>query len=181
MREQVSLKVGSDRWDEWWEELQSEFFKCETLPKYTVEGEEDMIALYRNGELEKLRSIVEGYVSPKDSIWNTAKARGVSWRRVHVFERPLSEYLRFEIEVYRVQAVAEEIWMVPLDRLPTEWRPKLQDFQLFDLKRAFIGIYDDIGRPTNNILSDDPDELAKLVEYRNKMIEVGIPLAAFKM
>jgi hypothetical protein len=104
-------------------------FRLETRPQYLVDEEQEDFATWRAG-LPRLER------SPRTSPWlrriqDTTRA-GKSWCRVHVIDRPLSEYLRYEVVGYRESAAAGEDVRIA-DRGSSALLEGLRsDFWLFD-------------------------------------------------
>src|SRR6266581_5523817 len=80
-------------------------FRLETLSEYKAKGEVEELRAFREGRPRPPRN-------PDTNAWlrNVADktAIGCTWRRVHVVDRPLSEYLRFEFIGYEENIAAGE-------------------------------------------------------------------------
>lgn len=180
MKKHIEEPEFDDCFDRLWKGLKSEFFKCETCQVYTESEEDEFLALFRAGKTSKLREAIEKDVAQDDSVWQDSQARGVEFLRVHVFSEPLSEYIRFELLAYEIQARAgEKIWMVPLEALNDEERKNLKDFMLFDLDKALIVDHNEIGTVIGAVVTEEPSDIARLRQLREKMLHVGIPLSEF--
>lgn len=163
-----------------WKELQREFFKCETLQVYNEESERELLDLFCSDQHDQLKQLLKVDVEDPNSIWNDARVRGLSFLRVHVFERPLSEYLLFEIEAYKIQAEkGEDIRMVSLDQIQKEWPEGVRDFMLFDGKKALIPEFSEDNKLVSAILSDDHEVLQSLLRQRETLLRISIPLLKF--
>lgn len=114
--------------DELYDRFTDSVFRLETLQVYSVPAYD-----------ERLRAFIEGRPlppAPGKEAWvadiraYTASGRRV--HRVHVLDRPLTDYLRYELHVYRENTAAGEDVRIA-DRA---WHPGLadltQDFMLFD-------------------------------------------------
>lgn len=121
----------------------SDVFRLETRDNYVAPGEQ-----------EELRAFLEGrpfpLADPATVPWlaNVQKRTkaGVRWRRVHVVQQPLTEYLKFEFYGYQENINAgEEIRIA--DRSSDEALQGLyEDFWLFDHDVVILMKYDNSGR-----------------------------------
>ena len=160
-----------------WKELKREFFKCETLQVYNEESERELLNLFHSGQHDQLQQLLRADVEDPDSIWNDAQTRGLSFLRVHVYQRPLSEYLRFEIEAYKIQAeTCEDIRMVHLDRLQKGGLNNVRDFMLFDGGKALIPEFSENNTLIGAVLSDEHKVLEPLLQQREILLRIGVPL-----
>jgi hypothetical protein len=100
---------------------------------------------------------------------------------VHAYSEPLSEYLRFELEAYKIQSEhgGEEIWMARRQSLPPATQAKLDDFMIFDDRRAIIPSYDNNNQLTGAVVTDAPGEIARLRELRDELLDHSVPLREF--
>lgn len=152
-------------------------FRLETLPCYTVPGEDERITAFREG-----RPLPER--SPRTSPWlrrvARTTARGRRWSRIHVVDVPLSEYTRFELAAYRESAAAGEQVRIT-DRAGNPGLAGLQtDFWLFDAGTdtpfAEIMEYDSQGRYLGSRMTADVREC---VAARDLASRYSVPLAAY--
>jgi hypothetical protein len=178
MRRSLSGEEFDAEFERWWRELRAEFFKCEAQQVYDETGEEEFLALFRAGDLDQLHRLLDEDVARAESIWNDARRRGISFLRCHIYDLPLSEYLRFELEAYKVQARAgERIWMMPRSALADA--DTSADVMLFDRQRALIADYSPTGILLGATATDDPDDIARLDALRETCLAAGVPLDVF--
>jgi hypothetical protein len=103
-------------------------FRLETLPQYLVQSEAEEFANFLKGE--PVPSTVE--TSPWFRQMAAGTKAGKRWHRVHTVERPLSDYLRYEIEGYRDCVLCgDDVRIADLGGHP-ELRAFTEDFWLFD-------------------------------------------------
>lgn len=163
-----------------WKELKNEFFKCETLQAYNEESERELLDLFYSGQYDQVKQLLKADVEDPNSIWNDVRERGLSFLRVHVFQRPLSEYLRFEIEAYKIQAEkGEDVRMVSLDQLQEELPEGIRDFMLFDGKKALTPEFSEDNKLVSATLSDDHEVLQPLLRQRETLLRISMPLLEF--
>jgi hypothetical protein len=139
------------------ETFEREAFRLETLPAYDVPGQEDLAEWH--------------------ATLDAGRARGAVFRRVHVVERPLSEYLRWEVEQYKLNAQhGEKIRLVEAksaDDVPT-------DFWLFDRGHAFDMQYDEDGRFLGAVEVTQEAEVDRRIEAMDQLWEKSVELDAWE-
>jgi len=104
MREYIKEGDYDSFFQKLWAETKDEFFKCESRQFYNESDEEEFIALFRTKNIDELRDLLEKDVKQPNSIWCEAINRKINFIRVHIVTEPLSEYLKFEFESYKVQS-----------------------------------------------------------------------------
>lgn len=117
-------------------------FRLEALQQYLVPQEADEFAQWRAGHPLTLPT-------PETSPWlariQAAVACGYRWYRVHLLDRPLSDYARYELWGYQAnQAAGEEIYLADRDA-HADLQQLREDFWLIDDTIAIRMIYDDEG------------------------------------
>lgn len=166
--------------DELWSRTKRRFVKFETLQTYHEEGEQELLNLFRTRCLEELHSILIDDVEDERSIWRDAKKRHLTFHRIHVYDLPLSEYLRFELEAYKIQAEAGEIIsMISRDRSRQEGLDELTDFMLFDDSELLIPQYDSTNRLIGALYSNVEEDIAPLKWAYEVVLASGTPLSDF--
>jgi hypothetical protein len=104
-------------------------FRLETLDRYAVPAEDDRIAAFRQGQPLPERSV-------RTSPWLRHLARttaaGKHWSRIHVVDRPPSDYVRFELVTYQESAEAGEVIGIADRRAHAGLDYLRRDFWLFD-------------------------------------------------
>jgi hypothetical protein len=155
-------------------------FRLETLPQYLVDVETARFTAFR-----ECRALPEW---PADSVaWFEGIAAQVAggklWRRVHVVDRPLSDYTRFELRCYEdnVRAgedvrIAERAWHAGLADLH-------EDFWLFDAETdhplALLMQYDAEGHWLGYWKTMDPGVIAECGRRRDLALQAAVSLAEF--
>ena len=132
--------------------FQRSAFRLETLDRYTIPGEEAWLeAFRRDGSIPDLTP--ETY--PWLKLVADATAAGRIVQRIHIVGQPPSEYIRWELGMYRLLAAAgEDIRIADRAR-----HPKLgdlgPDFWLFDNTVVAVMRYDPEGRYLSAEVADD--------------------------
>ena len=155
-------------------------FRLETLQRYDVAEEAEDIAAWRRGQPQPERSV---RTSPWLRRIALTTAAGKSWRRVHVVDLPLSEYLGYELVGYlESQAVGEEIRLADRSARP-ELADLDRDFWLFDADSpnayAIDMTYDQASRFVGAELITAAGRLGAMRDAAALAWETGTPLNEF--
>jgi hypothetical protein len=145
-------------------------FRLETFQHYTAPDEREEFARFLAGE------------EPQPELtWWTELARGHTaagrtMSRVRVIVEPPSDYTRFELAAYPVMmAAGDEVRILSV--FPGVW-PGIphEDFWIFDDRDLWIMNYDGAGVLLNAELADDPQIVADHLRWRDKALELAIPV-----
>jgi hypothetical protein len=152
-------------------------FRLETLQRYTVPEEAERIRMFREGRPRPERSV---RTSPWLRRVAVTTASGKHWRRVHIVDHPLSEYLRYELVGYVESAAAgEEVRIADRAAQPDVAR-LTTDFWLFDAdsEHAFAVLmnYDDEGHLLGYELAQDGKELDRRRRERDLALAHSVTL-----
>ena len=154
--------------------------RLETLQHYTVPGDEERQRAFHAGEplhppreelLDDLRLITE--------IRRTGRRIG----RVHVVDRPLSDYVRYELAVYQENISAgEDVRIADRSRHP-ELDGLTQDFAIFDAEtgRGTVVLfdYDAEGLIRGYRVATDHETVERCSEQYNLALSRSVPLSEF--
>ncbi|WP_043540995.1 DUF6879 family protein [Salinispora pacifica] len=146
-------------------------FRLETLRSYTAPGEADLLRDFHAGRPLPPRG-------PETDPWLRMVADSVqagrSWSRVHVLDRPLSDYLRFELLGYQGNVAAgEDVRIADRATIPEALGASRQDFWLLDDELAVVIDYDGEGK---RLAMRPRSAVGALIEQRNLAIRHSIPL-----
>jgi hypothetical protein len=148
-------------------------FRYEGLPGYDVPDEVERIRAWRENQPRPERSV-------RTSEWlrriAVTTAQGKAWERVRAVDRPLPEYLRYELNGYlENQAAGDRTLLV--DREQAYDGP---DFWLFDTgtphARAVIMAYNGGGRFVAAEEVTDQAVLAELGRESQRLLDAATPL-----
>ena len=166
--------VASPEFDRLFTGFQHTAYRLETLQRYDMGYEEGPFAAFLAGQ---------PYASdPAKDEWTgiimDATETGKVMQRVHVVEEPLTDYLRYEIEVsYRPNhAAGEDIRILPVITWPALPR---RDYWLFDSRDLWVMEYADDGRFLYAEQADDPAEIVKHNYWRDAALHAAIPYADY--
>lgn len=152
-------------------EVERSVFRLETLSSYTAPGEADLLRAFHEGRPLPPRS-------PDTDPWLRMVADSVHagrrWSRVHVLDRPLSDYLRFELLGYQGNVAAgEDVRIADRATVPESLSALTHDFWLLDDALAVVIEYDGNGR---RVAMEPTTEIRGLVNQRYLAMEYSVPL-----
>lgn len=153
-------------------------FHLELKDHYEADYEHDPIARWLRGE-------------PDDHAWakpwldrvRLATAAGKTVRRVRVVTEPLSDYIRWEHAVTRLnQEAGEDIRWLPRHLVPRDIQFPVagNDFWLFDDQVVTVGHFDHNGRVLGSELVTDPAVVAACASVRDALWPLAIPHRAYR-
>ncbi|MGH3320568.1 MAG: DUF6879 family protein [Streptosporangiaceae bacterium] len=172
--------MNEAEFDACFDRLQSDVFRLETLQHYAVSEEDQRFRAFREGTPRPERSV---RTSPWLARIAVTTTQGKHWRRVHVVDHPLSEYLRYELVGYvESSAAGEEILIA--DRTAHAGLAELAvDFWLFDASTAHayavLMRYDRDGHPVAFDYAEDSDTLDRCRFERDLTVAHAVPLNAY--
>ncbi|MFJ9028593.1 DUF6879 family protein [Streptomyces sp. NPDC102274] len=167
------MHLDGDQWTTFFGSFEREAFRLETLPVYSVEGEEDEFETFRaTGKLEL----------PEDDPWlvkvRSFRDSGRRIRRVHVVTRPLSDYLRYEFAAYRYNVEAgEDVRILDLTDRENPGLPD-QDFWLFGSSEVVTMNYRSDGTQVSRDLLEVPD-LNQYRQWKELALSLSVPLSEY--
>jgi hypothetical protein len=163
------VRLGHDSWRTFFDSYQREAFRLETLPSYDVGSERaEYETFLTTGKLD----------IPDDDPWlmrvRHFRQTGRRIGRVHVISRPLTDYLRYELAVYRrTVEVGEDVRILDLTDQPNPGLPT-QDFWLFDDTAIVRMDYDSQGVQLGRELLEHVDP-APYVAWKQLALEYAEP------
>ncbi|MDW5325354.1 DUF6879 family protein [Plantactinospora sp. KLBMP9567] len=146
-------------------------FRLETLSSYTAAGEAELLRAFEAGLPLPPRG-------PDTDPWLRMVADsvrdGTSWSRVHVLDRPLSDYLRFELLGYQGNVAAgEDVRIAERATHPEALNAMTRDFWLLDEALAVIIEYDHDGR---RLTMEPTKKVSSFVGQRDIATRYSVPL-----
>jgi len=159
------------------------FFKLETLQIYQIDVESPQFQAYQKGNLEEARRITKGVLlSGLGKPYEKIKKKNIKFRRVHIVELPLSFYLRFELESYKISIeLGEEIYLIPKEEAEKLKRSvEFQDFLMFDNKIVYLHYFDiPTGEWKYTELIDDPKEIKGYIQLKEQLLKKSLLVDQF--
>jgi hypothetical protein len=109
--------------------------------------------------------------------------RGIFWQRLRLVKRPLTKYLQWEFETYKVSArYGQRICMIDITDEETAKRFKeAVDFILFDDSAVLVNWYDKKGAFCGGWEVLDKAIIARCKKLADELMSVCIPMAEFEM
>ncbi|MDB5179609.1 MAG: hypothetical protein JWN12_241 [Candidatus Saccharibacteria bacterium] len=134
-----------EKWDEFWNEANDEFFKVEDIQDYTAEDNDQKSSLHLWLEGNKQASL-DMIRSNKNEWAEQTSLKNIRKIRVHIVDEPYTEYLKWEIEHYKIVNIPlgkERTYLVNRKDVPDY---DLGDFMMFDGKKVTRSHYSTEGR-----------------------------------
>ena len=154
--------------------------RLETLQHYTVPGDEERQRAFHSGDplpppreelLDDLRLITE------------LRRTGLQIGRVHVVDRPLSAYVRYELAVYEENVSAGENVRIADRSLHPELDSLTRDFVIFDAETGngtvVLFDYDTDGLIQGYRLATDRETMERYREQYDLAFSHSVPLSEF--
>jgi hypothetical protein len=149
-------------------------FRLETLDQYAVGYEEEAIRRFLAG-----KPLDRGFIAPWLEHVATATGAGRQMQRVHVVTEPLSDYLRYEIDGYRlIVAAGEDVRILPRS-VARELELPGEDFWLFDDGPVARMHYDRHGTFLGAELVEEPEVVARYCQWRDVALQAARPYARY--
>jgi len=156
-------------------------WRLETLQHYDVPGDEERQRAFHSGE--PLPPPRQGKL---DDLKLITKLRESGRRvgRVHVVDRPLSPYVRYELAVYEENVSAGEDVRIADRSLHPELEALTQDFVIFDAGTANAAVilfdYDASGRVRDyQVVATAPETVEHYREQFDLALARSVPLSEF--
>ncbi len=163
-----------------WARTQTRFFKVECWQTYEEFVGNRSWSAYGQGDLRLAQVLMRKEAEADRSLYEDIKNRGIDYSRIRLVQEPLSRYLRYEMETYRVRAgLGENIEIVGCHsgiRLPNA---EHFDFLVFDRHTALIHDYDSRGRQTGGWLTREPDVISLLERRAVRLRRAAVPLHVY--
>jgi hypothetical protein len=166
--------LAGEAWRTFFDAHEREAFRLETRQSYGVESERAEYEYFLStGRLD----------IPESDQWLVRLRRfrqtGRWVGRVHVLRRPLTDYLRYEFEVYRYTVEAgEDVRILDVTDVSDPGLPK-QDFWLFDESAVVVMKYDDDGNQLGRELLEGVDP-TPYVRWKRLALDRAVPFADYR-
>jgi hypothetical protein len=160
------------RFEEVWPSLRNRFFKLETLQEYEETGV-PVYDAWKRGDLATVHRLAEEQA--REQADDPVDKR-IESQRVRLLRIPVTDYVRFENEVYRYLAQAgEKIFGVEEELAARTFEAPLFDFLLFDETLVFVHDYDDQGVRRGSWLVQDSASVAAYRQVADSLLEIARP------
>lgn len=167
-------------WDKLWNSMKEEWFKIEVLQDYSAEDDSPSLRAWKDKDRQKSIELMKENTNREwiEKAHKTIK-KGVKLIRIHIVERPLSQYVEWEIEHYKninTSQVGEQVFLVEKPDIKNLNLPK-GDIMLFDRKFAVANTYNANGLMVAATIYDANDDISEFLNLRDKLLEIAKPLA----
>lgn len=162
---------GNVLWNEWWDELKNEWFKVEVLQDYSGEDHSESLDAWLAGDKDRSIQLMREWAPGWANECREKVERGVSLTRIHVVDYPLSDYVEWEIEVYKNRNIPlgkEDVYLVDRTAVEELGLPA-GDFMLFDATRVVVNTYDETGYAYEQTFYDGED-ITKFTILRSQLL-----------
>jgi hypothetical protein len=157
--------------DELWDNTQKSLFKLEVLPDYS-EDHNKLFDLFRANKISELHN---------EWLLLFGKEKfSFKWRRVHIVDLPLTEYLRFEIECYKVWSeLGVEVYFQTFENIKHVcYKPIFEDFLIFDEKQVIVNEFNNYDYVGSKITSN-PRIVSEYLRFQKCLEKNIVPMAKF--
>ncbi|MEE2048908.1 DUF6879 family protein [Nocardiopsis tropica] len=157
------------------DDFRHQVFRLETLDSYDSRSERVPLERFRAGLSQD-----PSWLCPWAERVRAIRARGALFRRVHVVDEPLSEYLVFEMTcAYPSNAQAgEEIGILSRTAAEKLGVPE-EDYWLFDDDRTGVMVYGENGALVHVEVNADPEIVREHVRRREAALANAVPLQRY--
>lgn len=157
---------------------QQSIFRLETLSMYQVP--KDFI-IFKTWKKDK--SIVNKAFRDWFHLLEKTKKRQVTMQRVRIITLPLSEYLKYEVDVWKQSAKkGEQIFFLEsklYQELIKQLQLKPKDFWLFDNNRVILFHYNKKGNFLKEELVQNKKTIKQYENFKEILLERSLPLKKF--
>ncbi|MFI5412419.1 MAG: DUF6879 family protein [Candidatus Micrarchaeales archaeon] len=163
-----------------------ETMKLELPDEYNYDEETETFEEWKKtGNVENIKAKFHGWLDQLDAL----KAKGVKMRRVHVVSLPLSDYLKYEINYYKLyNGIYDNVSLIErakFDSIPKPAGVSLDnDFFIMDDDVMFYTIYEKISKNKfGNLITGEKIEdkvlIKRYIKFYNSVFAEATPLEDF--
>jgi len=167
--------------DEWWNELKTEWFKIEVLQDYSGEDDSESLHAWLAGdEKRSIKLIKETYSREWVKQCQEKISAGVKLTRIHIVEEKFSPYLEWEFEYYKqinIPLCGEKVFLCKKNDLQNIDIPN-GDVMIFDLQKIVKNTYTAKGKMIEQTFHEN-ENIDKFLELREELLKRSTPLREF--
>jgi len=176
----LNKKEGIKKFDQFWEEMEEEWFKVEVLQDYSGIDSGPSLDAWKAGDKDKSIGLLKAKGADIDEWIEMSKKKShVNRTRIHVVERPLSQYLEWEIEHYRninIPLIGEKVYLVEKSDVLDLDIPD-GDFMVWDMKRVTKNTYKPGGEVTHFDVYEEGEDISHFLKLREQLVKVAKPIS----
>jgi hypothetical protein len=164
-----SREEHSKLFNKLWKNLKREWFKVESLQDYSGEDDSQSLREWLAGNREVSRELLK---KESRSWLEEVKSSPAKIVRIHVVDYPLSQYLEWEIEAYKIGNIpaGEEVMLV--DRKLINF--PVPDFMIWDEKEVTVNHYDDLGALKEVDYYKEGEDISYFSELKKLLLQKAV-------
>lgn len=177
----IPLEEWMSLFDKSWDSLRSYYFQFERLQEYKEKNNPSWEEFNR-GNFEEAEKKIEGAIKADIPYYQDLCQKNIQYVRVHAAEIPLSDYLLWELSVYRILSwYGQRIMICDISGLDEgdELR-RSYDFLLFDEDKVMIQDYGEDGILSGGWMVEDANKIGAFVKLAENLVSASVPLGAFE-
>lgn len=170
----LEREEGFKKFSEFWDAMQSEWFKVEVLQDYTGEDDNPSLREWLAGNHQKAIELLRNKNVPEALNDEISGKSNVKKIRIHVVETPFSPYLEWEIEHYKninIPIWGESIYLLPKEKVANLAIPD-GDFAIFDNKRVIKFSYSSDGKVTGADVYEEGDDISHFLDLKENLFKL---------
>jgi hypothetical protein len=167
---------ANERWDKLWQAMNQEWFKVEVLQDYTGEDKGESLDAWTAGDKQQSIQLMHEWTPEWANECKKKVSRGVTLTRIHIVDYPLSDYLQWEIEVYKNRNIPlgkEVVYLLDRSDIADVWLPA-GDMMIFDQANVVIGNYDQTGYAVTQDFYDGTDDISRFLQLREQLLKAPL-------
>lgn len=152
------------------------WFKVEVLQDYTGEDKGESLDAWKTGDKDHSIELMRAWSSDWTNECQRKVERGATLTRIHIVDYPLSDYLQWEIEVYKNRNIPlgkETVYLLDRKDIADVWLPA-GDMMMFDQKNVVIGNYDQTGYAETQDFYDENDDINRFLQLRERLLKAPL-------
>lgn len=164
------------KWSDLWSNMDREWFKFEVLQDYSSEDRGESLTAWMNGDTERSIQLL----STGDLGWfyecRKKVDKGARLIRVHLVDYPLSRYMEWEIEAYKVRNIGigkEEVYLLERSVANTLTVPD-GDVMVFDHQAVVTNEYDRNGGLIHESFYDSSDDMSSFFALQKAIMAMPL-------
>ena len=170
-----------NNFDKNWRNAKKSIFRLEGRAEYKIPQEQENLKKWKLGELN-LENDKEWQSWMK--LLKSAGAKGIKPQRVRVVPKPLSDYIKYEVDTWQKYSVknGEEFFFMDEKEyqvIIAEFGFGPKDFWLFDDEKLLIMNYGKAGQFLGDILITNGGMVKRYCDLKLKLLQKSMSLASF--
>jgi hypothetical protein len=166
--------------DTLWRKLKKRFFKLECEQFYNV-PDDPCFRAYQAGDIGTATRLFRASLKEDYKYLDDIARKNLDYTRVHVLEKPLSEYILFELKTYEVSACyGQRVFLIENQFAQELGMQEQADFMIFDSYALLVLKYDSSGSREEVFLSEDRTFIERCNRLAEQLIVRSLSLGKFQ-